>query len=245
MLLCHEIIGPDSAEPLVFLHGLGSGKTQTTSVLTELSDHRLIAIDLPGHGGSMDFDPANFSFNYFADLVIELMDHLGIEKTNLGGLSMGSGISLNIALRYPERVKKLIILRPSWLDSPEPAHLSIAAKAAWKNEDTFSANPRFQTLLAENPPVAQSVLGLYQRSDNRVLEKMWKDCPFSSLEELKNVSNLALVLDSPRDELHPAEVAEKIHNALPNSSLAHLPARYHEPAAYQTALNEHLNNFLK
>ena len=245
MHLCYETIGSDSAEPLVFLHGLGSGKIQTTSALTDLTDHRLIAVDLPGHGGSMDFDPANFSFDYFADLVVELMDHLGLEKTNLGGLSMGSGISLNIALRYPERVKKLIILRPSWLDSPKPAHLAFAAKPAWETEAEFSARPDFQDLLATNQPVAQSVLGLYQRTDNRVLEKMWKDCPFSSLEKLKNVSNLALVLDSPRDELHPAEVAEKIHDALPNSSLVHLPPRYHEPAAYQTSLNQHLNNFLK
>lgn len=245
MHLSYETVGSDSAEPLVFLHGLGSGKVQTTSVLTELSTHRVIAVDLPGHGGSIDFDSAKFSFNYFADLVIELMDHLGIENTNLGGLSMGAGISLNIALRYPERVKKLILLRPSWLDSPEPKHLTFAAKPAWQTEEELSADPAFHALLAENPPVAQSVLGLFQRSDNRVLEKMWKDRPFSSLEELKNVSNLALVLDSPRDELHPAEVAKKIHDALPNSSIAHLPARYQEPAAYQTSLNHHLNNFLK
>lgn len=245
MLLSYQTLGSSDSEPLVFLHGLGAGKSQTISALTEMPDHYLIAADLPGHGDSTDFDSAKFSFDYFADLVIALIDDLGIEQTNLGGLSMGSGISLNLALRYPNRVKKLILLRPSWLDSPQPAHLAFAAKPAWQTQEKFRADPDFQTLLAENPPVAQSVLGLYERSDNQVLEKMWNDCPFSSLDDLKNVSNLALVLDSPRDELHPAEVALKIHNALPNSELVHLPARYHEAAAYQTSLNQHLNNFLK
>ena len=243
-MLSYQTIGSPDSEPLIFLHGLGAGKSQTTSALTELPDHYVIAPDMPGHGDSTDFNPAKFSFNYFADLVIALMDHLGLEKTHLGGLSMGSGISLNIALRYPDRVKKLILLRPSWLDSPQPAHLTFAAKPAWQTQEEFRADPEFQTLLVENPPVAQSVLALYQRSDNQVLEKMWNDCPFSSLQDLRNVSQLALVLDSPRDELHPAEVAETIHQALPNSELHHLPARYHETAAYKDSLNQHLNNFL-
>lgn len=242
-MIAYQTLGSPDSEPLIFLHGLGAGKSQTISALTDMPDHYVIAPDLPGHGDSMHHH--EYSFNHFADLVVELIDHLGLDQINLGGLSMGSGISLNIALRYPERVKKLVLLRPSWLDSPEPAHLTFAARPAWQSQEEFTANPDFQALLAANPPVAQSVLGLYERTNNKVLEKMWRDCPFDSLEKLKNVSHLALVLDSPRDELHPAEVALKIHQSLPNSELHHLPARYHEPAAYQSSLNKHLNNFLK
>lgn len=244
-MLTYSTLGSPNAEPLVFLHGLGAGKEQTTSGLPDLPDHSLIAPDLPGHGGSMEYDPEKYSFDFFADLVIELMDHLGIEKTHLGGLSMGSGISLNLALRHPERVKKLILLRPSWLDSPRPAHLEFAALPATVSQEDFEANPAFQALLAENPPVAQSVLGLYQRPDNSVLKQMWDSFPFSSLNLLKNLPHPALVLDSPRDELHPAEVALKIHQSLSDSELVHLPARYHEPQAYQTSLNQHINTFLK
>ena len=245
MQLTFETIGTPDASPLVFLHGLGAGLAQTTGALTNLPDHRVIAPDMPGHGGSTEFDPETYSFNTFADHVISLMDHLGIEQTNLGGLSMGSGISLNIALRYPERVKKLIILRPSWLDSPQPSHLAFAAKPAWQTREEFEADPAFQTLLAENPPVANSVLALYDRSDNTVLEKMWNDCPFSSMEALAGIEQEALVLDSPRDDLHPETVAEKIHQALKNSTLDHLAARYHEPKIYQEQLNQKINNFLK
>lgn len=244
-MLTYSTIGSPDSEPLVFLHGLGAGKEQTTGALTNLPDHYLIAPDMPGHGGSMDFDPEKFSFDYFADLVIELMDHLGIEKCHLGGLSMGSGISLNIALRYPERVKKLIILRPSWLDHSEPDHLVFAAKPGWQCQTEFEANPSFQRLLQKNPNVAEGVLALYERPDNAALEKMWRDCPFQSLSSLERITASALVLSSPRDELHPQHVADQIAQHLTNVQTDILPARYHEPEAYQTSLNQHLNNFLK
>lgn len=244
MLLSYDTLGPADGEPLVFLHGLGAGKSQTTSGLNDLPGFHLIAPDLPGHGDSISFDPETFSFDSFADHVIALMDHLDLAKCHLGGLSMGSGITLNIALRYPGRFEKLILLRPSWLDSPCPAHLKLVADAGEMKQAEFEALPEFQALLATNLPVANSITAVYQRPDNTVLDKMWRSRPFSSLEDLKTINAPALVMSSPRDDLHPESVASAIANALPNSQLIPLPARYHEPEAYQKSLNQHINQFL-
>ncbi|MFT6179437.1 MAG: pimeloyl-ACP methyl ester carboxylesterase [Akkermansiaceae bacterium] len=244
MLLSYSTRGLSTSEPLLFLHGLGAGKKQSTSGLPHLENTHLIAPDLPGHGDSTSFDPATYSFDSFADHVIALMDHLGLEKCHLGGLSMGSGITLNIALRYPDRFKKLILLRPSWLDSPQPAHLKLVADAGEMPQAEFEALPQFQILLAHNPPVANSITGVYQRPDNAVLSRMWNSAPFHSLSDLKNITAPALVMSSPRDDLHPESVASAIANSLPNSQLTTLPARYHEPEAYQKSLNQHLNQFL-
>jgi len=244
MLLSYDTIGPADGEALVFLHGLGAGKAQTTSGLNDLPGFHVIAPDLPGHGDSMSFDPDSYSFDSFADHVIALMDHLEIDQCHLGGLSMGSGITLNIALRYPARFKKLILLRPSWLDSPQPAHLKLVADAGEMTQAEFQSLPEFQSLLASNPPVAHSITAVYQRPDNVVLAKMWNSQPFPSLPDLKNITTPALVMSSPRDDLHPESVASAIANALPNSQLIALPARYHEPEAYQKSLNQHLKQFL-
>lgn len=244
MLLSYDTLGSPESAPLVFLHGLGAGKIQTTSGLPNLENIHLIAPDLPGHGDSTGYDPATYSFDSFADHVIALMDHLGIDQCHLGGLSMGSGITLNIALRYPNRFKKLILLRPSWLASPKPAHLKLVADAGEMPQPEFEALPEFQTLLAANLPVANSITAVYQRPDNQVLSRMWKSAPFTSLDHLKNISAPALVLSSPRDDLHPESVASTIAKALPNSQLIPLPARYHEPEAYQKSLNQHINTFL-
>jgi pimeloyl-ACP methyl ester carboxylesterase len=244
-MLSYDTLGSSEAEPLVFLHGLGAGKVQTTSALTGLKDHFLIAPDLPGHGDSTGYDPETFSFDSFADHVLALMDHLGLDRCHLGGLSMGSGITLNLALRYPDRIKKLILLRPSWLASPCPAHLKLVADAGEMPRSEFEALPEFQALLAENEPVANSITAVYQRPDNAVLSRMWQSRPFESLAELASINSPALVMSSPRDDLHPESVASTIAKALPASHLVGLPARYHEPEAYQHALNDTINQFLK
>ena len=240
-MITYQTLGSADGTPLVFIHGLGAGKKQISSALTKLPGRWLITPNMPGHGDSPDIDPSQFSFDFFADLVIEIMDHLGIDQTDLGGLSMGSGISLNIALRYPERVKKLILLRPSWLDSPRPDHLELVARVT---TGMGADDPDFRALAGRNPPVAASIAPLFDSPDVAVLEKMWSDRPFDSLDSLKNITVPALVLSSPRDDLHPQEVADTIAGALPNAKRAILPPRYHEPESYQLELNKQINQFL-
>lgn len=238
------------------MHGLGASRQQSVSALSMLENTHLITPDMPGHGDSLDFNPDLFSFDYFADLAVALLDELGIESTDLGGISMGSGIALNIALRYPERVKKIIVLRPSWLDQPEPAHLSLVAQVgqwldAYDEEKAtmeLALHPDYQDLAENNVPVAESLTRLLDRrkddASTRVLFKMWQSRPFESLANLSAIQNETLVLDTTRDELHPQEIAQAIANALPNSIIKTLPPRYHEGKKFQAELTEHLNQFL-
>jgi pimeloyl-ACP methyl ester carboxylesterase len=189
----------------------------------------LIAPDMLGHGDSIsEGSGAVMSFDQCADDVIAILDQLGIEKSDIGGLSMGSGIALNIALRYPERVSKLILLRPSWLCQPRPEHLALVAFVGkWIEEDggeeaehKLVSHPSYIALYAEVPKVAESIRGLLKRPDHfshtAVLYKMWEDAPFHSLEDLSRVNHETLVLFTTRDNLHPIAVAESIANALPN-----------------------------
>lgn len=257
--IAYEVSG--EGYPLAFMHGLGAGRAQTTSALTSLQDTKLISPDLLGHGDSISEDASSgaiISFDQAADDVITILDHLGIEKSNIGGLSMGSGIALNLALRYPERVNKLILLRPSWLYQPEPEHLAlvayvgkwILADGAEAAEQKLISHPDYEALYAEVPKVAESIRGLFKRpshfSHTAVLYKMWEDAPFSSLEELSAISNEAMVLYTTRDNLHPISVAESIAGALSGASGMHeLPPRYDQPEEYTVALNQALNEFLK
>lgn len=244
-LLRYVTTGSPSAKPLVFLHGLGAGRAQTTSSLSSLENLRLIAPDLPGHGDSVGFDPRWFSFDYFADQVLALVDHLSLDTCCLGGLSMGAGITLNLALRYPDRFDKLILLRPSWLSSPRPSHLRLVAKAGELPEATFRKLSEFQELERENKPVADSIIALYRRPENQVLASMWNDVPFRDLRDLEQIGIPSLVMSSPRDDLHPEKIASTLARNLPNSQLVSLPPRYHEPEAYRRSLLQHISNHLE
>jgi pimeloyl-ACP methyl ester carboxylesterase len=257
MMLSYQTIGHPSDTPLVFLHGLGAGSAQTTSAFPDLPDTFLIAPDMPGHGQTQPNDTTLFSFNTFADATIELLDYLGIESCNIGGLSMGSGITLNLALRYPQRVKKIILLRPSWTHIKQPDHLKLVAYVGQWIEQSgpdsartqLHTHPCFQQLLAENPPVANSIDGLFQRpvtpASTAVLYKMWQDAPFSSPKELESITHPILVLTTSKDELHPQSTADLIASHLPNViSRDVLPPRYHKPEAYGLALNTYVQKFL-
>lgn len=252
--ISYEVIG--EGEPLLFMHGLGADRRQTTSALASLEHTELIAPDFRAHGDSLFTSDEVLNFNQFADDAIAILDELGIKKANIGGLSMGSGVTLNIALRYPDRVNKIIILRPSWPDQKEPEHLKLVADAGelikksglQAGEKELVQTESYQALLKENEKVALSINGVFKRPQAEeaasVLYKMWQDRPFDSIDQLKCITNEALVLYTTRDELHPIEIAEKIANALENSQIAELAPRYYDNATYTSELRAALVQFL-
>lgn len=104
----YEIHG--SGRPLVLIHGGGSTIRSTFGrILPELATtHQVIAVELQAHGHTPDIDRP-LSFEQDADDVAALMEHLHIEKADFMGFSNGGTTSLQIAIRHPELVNKLVL----------------------------------------------------------------------------------------------------------------------------------------
>jgi len=103
----------EGSQTIIFIHGLGSYMPAWTKNIEELKkNYRCIAIDLPGYGKSSK-DPHPGSMSWYADVVMEFAEKLGINNPVLAGHSMGGQISMVAALRYPERVGKLILVSPA------------------------------------------------------------------------------------------------------------------------------------
>ncbi|WP_456468528.1 alpha/beta fold hydrolase [Archaeoglobus sp.] len=95
-------------EPLILIHGLGESIEGWTFQYDEFSKHfRVIALDLRGFG--MSDVPESIAVEDFARDVKNLMDHLGLDKANLLGLSMGGVVCLEFYRKYPEMAKSLIL----------------------------------------------------------------------------------------------------------------------------------------
>jgi len=95
------------------IHGFASNIEnnwkQTNWVRTLKDDYRLILIDNRGHGKSdKPTEPSQYGIKMVED-AIKLMDHLSIAKANVFGYSMGSRITLNLVIRYPDRIKCAIL----------------------------------------------------------------------------------------------------------------------------------------
>lgn len=95
--------------PMILLHGgLGSGE-MFGPILPELSaNHQVIAVDLQGHGRTADVDRP-ISMDAMADDVAGLIRHLGLDRPDIVGYSLGGGVALFTASRYPDLVRKLVV----------------------------------------------------------------------------------------------------------------------------------------
>lgn len=106
--LYYEIHG--TGMPLVLLHGGGSTiMTTDGTILNDLAkSHQVIAIELQAHGHTPDIDRP-LSFEQDADDVAALLNQLHIKKADIMGFSNGGTTALQVAIRHPELVNKLVL----------------------------------------------------------------------------------------------------------------------------------------
>lgn len=95
--------------PVILMHGMFGSLSNLGLVGRALLDHgyRVIAVDMRNHGLSPHEN--NMSYADMAADIIELMDSLSIQHAHLLGHSMGGKVGMQVAMSYPERVKKLIV----------------------------------------------------------------------------------------------------------------------------------------
>lgn len=106
--LYYEIHGEGS--PLVMLHGGVNPSDMFGAPLAAMAQaHQVIAIHLRGHGFSTDSD-VPWSCELMADDVAALLGELGIAQADVMGWSLGAGVALQVAIRHPERVRKLVVV---------------------------------------------------------------------------------------------------------------------------------------
>ncbi|HEX4917501.1 MAG TPA: alpha/beta fold hydrolase [Limnobacter sp.] len=105
-----------SGEPLLLIHGFGGSKDNFNRVARHLTDHYTVyAIDVPGFGASTRDMNADYVINTQIDRVHAIIEKLGLEKTHIGGNSMGGWISGAYAAKYPEHVQSVWFLAPAGL----------------------------------------------------------------------------------------------------------------------------------
>jgi pimeloyl-ACP methyl ester carboxylesterase len=103
----YEIHG--KGEPVVLLHGsfmtIPSNWTEMIAALSRI--RRVIAVEMQGHGRTADID-RDFSYDNLSDDIAALLDYLQVGKADIVGYSMGAGVALNMAIRHPNNVRKVV-----------------------------------------------------------------------------------------------------------------------------------------
>jgi pimeloyl-ACP methyl ester carboxylesterase len=207
----------EKRKPLILIHGGGS-TIQTTfgRILPELSKHqKIIAVELQGHGHTEDRD-APESFEQDADDVTVLLQKLHFSKVSVFGFSNGGNVAIQIAVRHPEMVDKLILastfykregLIPGFFEGMKQATISDMPQSL-KN-----------AFLQINPD-STKLLTMFNKDRERMLNfKDWKD------ETIASIKAPALIINDDRDVILP-EHATAMSKLIEESRLMILPCAH-------------------
>lgn len=116
MKLDSKSYGYATTLPVILIHGMGSASTAWQTVVPELSKtHRVITLDLPGHGATELLPETDMSPKALADYIFETMDSLSIGKAHVVGNSLGGWTALEMAAAKPDRVASVLGLAPAGL----------------------------------------------------------------------------------------------------------------------------------
>jgi len=219
--------------PLLFLHGLGGELGQGRALLERTHGFRKVFMDIRAHGGTEPLGSVEkLTFEQFAADARALLDHLEIEQAVVGGISMGSGVALRLALSFPKMVQALVLVRPAWLDAASPANLEgivtigrlLRDHPAAEAKQMFSESALYRELERSAPAVAASALGQFDapqaRERSERLIRIPASVPFDRMEDLADVRQPTLVLATPSDPAHPLAMAETLAAAIRDSTLA-------------------------
>ncbi len=162
--------GPEDAPPMLLLHASGVSGWSWKFNAEELSqNYRIYAIDLISDAGKSRFasmDHIMKTGQDEADLYAEIADQLGVEKAFVVGASEGGFIASNLAIYYPERVEKLVLMGPMGYAGSTQSIIRIMFSAFFPikpvQENTFawafSDNPKLKTEFAEWFPLVMTGL---------------------------------------------------------------------------------------
>src|SRR4030088_504761 len=191
-----------TGRPLVLLHGgLGSGE-MFGPVLPMLAEgHEVIAVDLQGHGRTADIDRP-IDVRLMADDIAALMDHLRLKQPDLVGYSLGGGVALHTAAKYPAKVRRLVAvsanIRPDAIYAEMRAQQGqVNAAAAEFMKDT----PMYQ-LYQKVAPRPED----FPRLLDKIGESMSKDFDFS--EEVRGLQVPTLIVAADADMAPPSHYVE-------------------------------------
>ncbi|HWT66530.1 MAG TPA: alpha/beta fold hydrolase [Terracidiphilus sp.] len=218
----YYVLGPDSGQPVVLIHGLGGRAEDWENLSGYLTraGYRVYLPDLPGYGQSEQ--PANFSYSIpsEASVVVGFLDAMHLQQVDLGGWSMGGWIVQRVAFDHPERIRHLMLFDSAGL----------YAKPSWNTALFTPSNidelNQLDALLMPNPPhipkfIARDILRHSRQNAwviHRALGTMLagQDVTDQLLPQLRMP---VLIVWGREDHITPLELGMKMRALVPQSQL--------------------------
>jgi len=217
-------------EPLVLIMGLsGEQSAWASQVQFFKRRYRVITFDNRGVGKS-DKPPGPYTTKMMADDTVGLMDHLGIEKANIMGVSMGGMIAQEVAINYPERVMKLVLASTYSCQDNGPngatEEMASAGKLSYERAIATLANLTF------NKPLIRFLINLQIRIGSifaggsakalgraGVMSQTEACVKHNAIERLPSIQSPTLVITGTNDRVIKSTSSDMLSQRIPSAKL--------------------------
>jgi pimeloyl-ACP methyl ester carboxylesterase len=225
--LYYEIHG-HGTRVLVFTHGILMDSNMNRRLAVDLASKgfRVVLLDLPGHGLSDKPKRASFHrMDTYAHHVVALLDHLGIDRAVVGGVSLGGNVSLLVTAQNPERVQGLIIEMPvlEWaLPAAAITFIPMLLAVHFARPVVTKTASLFRRLPRTGIGALDSVMNALSNDPVEtaaVLHGILAGPIAPTVDQRAAMDVPALVIGHQVDRLHPFHDAEQLARRLPDGQL--------------------------
>ena len=221
----HYIYIEKDTTPLIFIHGVGLDHQMWNPQINNLKEFSTITYDLLGHGKT-PCKKDKLSLNDFSNQLIEILEHLKIDKIHLIGFSLGSLIALDFVSKMQNKVDKLILIGTTYKRSVEEKSLvldrynqaklnkpiSKQALKRWFTDKYLEENPKtydlFMNILNKNSVDHKNFLKAYELFANHE----------DNAQVVKNITSKTLVMTGSDDPGSTPAMSKKLAKDISNSS---------------------------
>lgn len=222
-----NVSGPVDGHPLVLLHAAGLSSTVWFANIASLSArHRVYAVDVIGDAGKSVADRVMGRRTDYAHWMREVFDGLHIEKCNLLGHSYGGWLTLNMAMAYPDRLRKIVLLAPAASFYP----LSFITKLILYLAE-FRIHPPARSMLksitAKETVIEEKFIHLMELVTRYCLPATMYPTVYTD-EELKRIDHPALLLIGSEEKIYnPQKAIQRAQHWMPDLTAEIVPGAGH------------------
>ncbi|WP_288325876.1 alpha/beta fold hydrolase [uncultured Clostridium sp.] len=232
-------MGKEELPPLILLHGSGMNSAMWIQEMEKYSQtHRVYAVDMPGEPGKSDENQLPIEGDDFANWLNEVFNCLSIKKANIAGISLGAWLGTKFAIKYSDKVNKLILLCPAGIG---------------RQKKLFIFKFLFYSLFGEKgidklyykingDKIIPEIMLNYQKLIAKHFNFRKVTIPIFSDKELRRLTMpVALFVGGKDVMLHSKETAERLKSLVPHAEINFIPHEGHSLVSQGDEIRKFLN----
>lgn len=231
--------GEHSAPLMILLHGSSMNSSMWVSdIIKYYKKYRIYALDIPGEAGRSDESQLPFTTSDLDDWLFDVFNELSISKAVVAGASLGAWLATKFAIRYPERIEKLVLLCPAGIGTQNKGFLFTALFHMLFGEKGIR---RLFKIINGNVEMPEKILK-FQILIGKNFNTRKEPIPIFSDDDIRHLTMPVFLFVGAKDiMLHSLETADRLRKLVPNARINILPECGHSIINVTDMIFEQIN----